>query len=569
MSNMRKVFIVVAAPTILLGFVLVMMLSGCACACPPNCPPTQESETQVPTGDVPSWCQNVNTHFETEIVMSPTAPMTAYVRGQAIIVGDLNTIGKILDEILRSGKFENIVPLLTLQLEGTSDTINLVKIEPGEPGLELDFISDFNQAVVDGSLTETSDPIAEPNYVIRDPKDVTGLPIDSGVSGDPEGIFPLTISATPYDFFNQWAFSVGSGISLENVFDYNTLAYNREAWGAQPVRIVLFDSSPLETGFYKLSLDGTDDSFENASCPLCVSALISDISGSRLSGSRRVDSHGLFAAHLAHTVAPDSQIYLVQVLRYDTDTKALYGNLFTLLNAMHVFMGHDPSVPTVVNLSLGIDVDNINKEYSTNSNFREALDSISNVLEIRGDAILAGINPDLVADYVPVVSLQTLLSHYNDNESNIVFVAAAGNDGGTLPQTPGVYPWVIAVAASNVEGVKACFSNSGDVAAPGGDGDGGACTVDLIQCEGMTNCPYGVMSMVVTDDGTASYAYWAGTSFSTPLVSGMAALALADGESAGGVQDLFCADPNSPTPQSLCEKSVTLDDVFPNPSSPN
>jgi subtilisin family serine protease len=87
---------------------------------------------------------------------------------------------------------------------------------------------------------------------------------------------------------------------------------------------------------------------------------------------------------------------------------------------------------------------------------------------------------------------------------------------------------VIGVAASNNERKRGCFSNEGDIAAPGGDGinscevpgrnpdsdeyvcqeEPGFCLISLVQK------PY------------PGYAYWVGTSFSTPLVSGLAALML-------------------------------------------
>ena len=99
--------------------------------------------------------------------------------------------------------------------------------------------------------------------------------------------------------------------------------------------------------------------------------------------------------------------------------------------------------------------------------------------------------------------LLLLLAHLRD----FVVVASAGNDSWALPepkppQIPASYPWVIAVQASGVCGSRACFSNSGTVAAPG--------------------C--GLISLVTPPPpASTGYDYFSGTSGSAPQVSGLAA----------------------------------------------
>ena len=84
---------------------------------------------------------------------------------------------------------------------------------------------------------------------------------------------------------------------------------------------------------------------------------------------------------------------------------------------------------------------------------------------------------------------------------NVVVVASAGNTGDNVPQFPAAYPEVLAVGATDESGALTDFSSWGDwvdLAAPG----------------------FNVISTFPGD----SYAIGAGTSFSAPIVSGVAAL---------------------------------------------
>jgi subtilisin family serine protease len=156
--------------------------------------------------------------------------------------------------------------------------------------------------------------------------------------------------------------------------------------------------------------------------------------------------------------------------------------------------------------------------------------------------------------------LKTFKSTITDaDDLGAIIVAAAGNDsprkinGRTVDpmpmQVPAEYPNVIGVAATNKDGKRSCYSNAGDVSAPGGDGspgkNGDGSTNPCVsradswdkppgpnggsECTDIANCPYILISLAQTENGP-QYIYWSGTSFATPLFSGLAALAYEEGE---------------------------------------
>ncbi|KAL7466347.1 hypothetical protein ACHAXS_012851 [Conticribra weissflogii] len=94
-------------------------------------------------------------------------------------------------------------------------------------------------------------------------------------------------------------------------------------------------------------------------------------------------------------------------------------------------------------------------------------------------------------------------SHYE--EDGVLFVAAAGNDGNSALSYPASYPHVISVAAHDIDGNKASFSqynNQVELSGPGVD----------------------VKSTTTSNNGkTYTYATWSGTSMATPHVAGVAA----------------------------------------------
>jgi subtilisin family serine protease len=130
-------------------------------------------------------------------------------------------------------------------------------------------------------------------------------------------------------------------------------------------------------------------------------------------------------------------------------------------------------------------------------------------------------------------------------------VAAAGNDSAEEPQStpepsglPASFTGIIGVEASNQARERSCYSNSGILRAPGGEGgpplagtptpeaggESANCTPLHNTCDPTSaSCEYGVIS--TTYRVHEGFAYWVGTSFATPLVTGLVALELESGTS--------------------------------------
>jgi hypothetical protein len=104
-------------------------------------------------------------------------------------------------------------------------------------------------------------------------------------------------------------------------------------------------------------------------------------------------------------------------------------------------------------------------------------------------------------------------------------------------QLPAYYEAVIGVAANNQQGQRSCFSNRGDIAAPGGNGGvdpqngdnpcaprTGNATVAPTPCDpaNIGMCHYAIIGPS-TLSTTTDYGAWSGTSFAAPIAAGVAA----------------------------------------------
>ncbi|HEU5099285.1 MAG TPA: S8 family serine peptidase, partial [Roseiflexaceae bacterium] len=309
---------------------------------------------------------------------------------------------------------------------------------------------------------------------------------------------PATVSADPWSvegspagaelFHQQWAFDT-RGIGL---YRTSVGALTRSVpFTGDGVRIGIFDTSPftVETDTMTTSL-----AIAWADPPLALEVAHPHFTTRWPPPSKPTDvrDHGLFAAGLAHAVAPQSDIMLTRVLNDDGQ-----GDLYTLSRELHRFISDtielDASITgSVINLSLGV--------------------------HPPPDAAALGLPAEIAALATAMLAADGF---------GIVVVAAAGNDGNVdAMQLPASYPKVIGVAASSAQRGRGCFSNRGDIGAPGGDGRASDCLPAIERCT--DDCAAGVISLAMIHDPSrdTGYLYWSGTSFAAPLASGAAALAI-------------------------------------------
>lgn len=430
--------------------------------------------------------------------------------------------------------------------------INLYRIASGQSVIQV--ISAV-EAVVDPA---TGEPVAhaDPNYKTvggaagpcGSPDNIGGSPDNIGGSPDNIGGSPagppgkLTEADVKRLYWEQWALEhIGLGSTPIYGTGIASIAYTGDG-----VRVGVFDTAPFAT-----SGEGAESQAGRVSRQQVIdwvsptltvtvednSAYRTNLAFPSAAGAdpNEIKQHGLFVAGLIHAIAPGSDIRLYQVLN-----DAGCGDLYSLIAALNRFTAQaerDRRVlglrGAVANLSLGV----LKPMSETDTSGQFAL--TQDICDQMGlpDEPCRQLLEALVRDRIEALQVTVEWAHKN----GIVVVAAAGNGSGRdgrpvrPPDLPAAYPTVLGVAGSNVNRLRACFSNWGDLFAPGGDGgpqetpEGTyTCGNALGQCDEKGNCANRVVSLVLTDTfpltDTFGYAYWKGTSFSTPLVSGLATL---------------------------------------------
>jgi subtilisin family serine protease len=424
-------------------------------------------------------------------------PEEFFVQDQFIIRGPRAGVDRVVEEVAQSIKMERrddeIIEFSQLEeairdclsdcssIDFTDYVIALYRLTGSEADVAA-AIQAINQAAGRGG-----DVQAEPNWLSGYPWKPTGSGWElEGNPWKPTGSSAAEDHYAEADLFmKQWAFEE---IGLQQEKDSS----------GRGVRVGVFDTSPYpETDPDKKESPDWVDKPSQLTVGLNFYP-----TPEPASDDPDLSSHGLFASGLVHAVAPDAEIQLIRVLGSNN-----IGDLFSLNVAIFEFiksyMAADDLIGAVINMSLGIRVEEQFKLPTELQSFRELLRAAQC--------------------------------------AQIMVVAAAGNDSANLPRPepanlPANWPEIFGVAGSTNDQNRSCFSNQGNIAAPAGNGRSDArdkdkqCIPANHLCDDET-CGYAVIGPILKthDKDNEGYAFWSGTSFATPMVTGLAALVMEKG----------------------------------------
>jgi subtilisin family serine protease len=489
---------------IILGLILILLLVLALCRAPGAPSPNPTTEIEPP----PELKTDSTTFKCDDLVPISEEPQTASIKDQLLLRGPSGNLEQIAAEFDLT-----LIRLCHLDYIQDNLVMGLYTVQTGDDPQTLS--DEINRKYNEAGVT------ASPNYLIGPS---VGSCVDPYSDGGSLG-GTLGTTATRLMFFDQWA---PKKIGLAPIKPWT-------AWS--DVQVAVFDTMPNSIRPSGLGISNAASQTAkqirwtsgtgNASLFfLKTYDVIGNVEFNANNDKEpplNFDNHGFFVAGLIRLIAPNSEIHLIRALGANG-----CGSTQTLTEAIDAFMDLmvvNGKRKVVINLSLGA--------------------------------------PNLPQPDVPVLAAAL----QDAKNRGAVIVAAAGNDSadlpaGTLPvvaQAPARFNMVIGVVASNKTNRRSCYSNRAvpvpanptpnpitrDVAAPGGDGGQNADeTEDCVArtktfnktptpCPNIPNCGYGVVSLInpvkvnpsnPNSQLTVSYGFWSGSSFSTPLVSGLAAL---------------------------------------------
>jgi hypothetical protein len=225
--------------------------------------------------------------------------------------------------------------------------------------------------------------------------------------------------------------------------------------------------------------------------------------------------HGLFVAGIVCDVAPACDLRIMRVLN---QWGAAY--LSDLLFGLAKLLRMPLKGPVVVNMSLTVRMPSISDLQAELANSPYPISALREEWRTLADACAP-----LGQILRPLVT------------GGVFLVAAAGNDsgGGPLPVdpcAPAALESALGVAAVNLAGARACYSNKGDAQAAEGDAVANGIAVLGGDLSGPVHGLYSAPRIYLppTNSGPPNgggWAQWMGTSFATPVIAGLAANYLA------------------------------------------
>lgn len=431
-------------------------------------------------------------------------------------------------------------------------------------GLEVrlcDIEGDESEAAVWAAIAAVFEEAANQGRIVfADPNLILGNPASGGsggVSGGPlgnTGKLNNRFREPGEAYLNHWAFGSpdpkqefsGRGINLEKN------GQRQVSQSGSETRVFILDTFPADVSLYSQTetnragkagigqirrhLPKEDASTVDVNLCMEVSCLPQAVTiHNKYLKDSPLKNHGIFVAGLVNRVAPEVELHLVQIL-----DNFGQGEVFTLTGVLCLLANYALQNPAetalplsnvVVNLSLSA---NFSEEKFVELGVRESINKIWEQVKNSYDSqdVMHVLLNDMVHgfNYIPCVRLGIKIL----TGLGAVVVASAGNESanvyGHLPMgIPARYKEVIGVAASNHNGELANFSNQGLVMAPGGgadDTESSITDINEVTAPGNDLSIYGMISLVPTTEPKfeSGLAFWWGTSFSAPLVSGLAAL---------------------------------------------